>query len=78
MIIKYFHLKKTDKKKLKVLLNNVNVTISKEKNKLIKSFSRQALHASKLCFNHPINNKYLEFSSPLPKDISVLIEELKV
>ena len=50
----------------------------KEKNKLIKSFSRQALHASKLCFHHPINNKYLEFSSPLPKDISVLIEELKV
>ena len=50
----------------------------KEKNKLIKSFNRQALHASKLCFHHPINKKYLEFSSPLPKDISVLIEELKV
>ena len=50
----------------------------KEKNKLIKSFSRQALHATKLCLNHPINNKYLEFSSPLPKDISVLIEDLKV
>ena len=25
-----------------------------------------------------INNKYLEFSSSLPKDISVLIEDLKV
>ncbi len=50
----------------------------KEKNKLIKSFGRQALHASKLSFHHPINYKYLEFSSPLPKDISVLIEELKV
>ncbi len=49
----------------------------KEKNKLIKSFSRQALHATKLCFNHPINNKYLEFSSQLPEDISVLIENLK-
>ena len=51
---------------------------SKEKIKLIKSFSRQALHAKKLCFNHPIDNKYLEFSSQLPKDISVLIENLKV
>ena len=50
----------------------------KEKNKLIKSFSRQALHASKLCFHHPINDKYLEISSPLPKDISVLIKNLKV
>ena len=44
----------------------------------IKSFRRQALHASKLCFHHPINDKYLEFSSPLPKDISILIEELMV
>jgi len=50
----------------------------KEKNKLIKSFKRQALHAKKLCFNHPVNNKYLEFFCPLPKDISVLIEDLKV
>ncbi len=49
----------------------------KEKNKIIKSFSRQALHATKLCFNHPINNKYLEFSSHLPKDISLLIENLR-
>ena len=57
---------------------NFKNTYLKEKNKLIKSFSRQALHASKLSFHHPINNKYLEFSSPLPKDISVLIEELKV
>ena len=50
----------------------------KEKNKLIKSFSRQALHATKLSFNHPISKKYLEFSSPLPKDISILIDNLKV
>ena len=57
---------------------NFKNTYLKEKNKLIKSFSRQALHASKLSFHHPINNKYLEFSSPLPRDISVLIEELKV
>ena len=49
----------------------------KEKNKLINSFSRQALHATKLCFNHPVNNKYLEFTSQLPEDISVLIENLK-
>ncbi len=53
-------------------------TYLKEKYKLIKTFGRQALHATELCFNHPINNKYLEFSSQLPKDISVLIEGLKV
>ena len=49
----------------------------KEKNKLIKSFNRQALHATKLCFEHPINKKYLEFTSQLPKDISLLIDNLK-
>ena len=49
----------------------------KEKIKCVKSFNRQALHATKLSFNHPINKKYLEFTSPLPKDINQLIEILK-
>ena len=49
----------------------------KEKSKLIKSFSRQALHATKLCFKHPINNEYMEFCSELPEDISSLIYNLK-
>ena len=51
--------------------------VIKEKIKLIKSFNRQALHATKLSFNHPINDKYMEFSSNLPKDIIGLIENLK-
>ena len=50
----------------------------KEKNNIIKTFNRQALHATKLCFNHPINKQYIEFSSKLPKDISVLIDNLRV
>ena len=57
---------------------NFKNKILKEKNKLIKSFKRQALHATKLSFNHPISNKYLEFQSKLPKDISVLIENLQL
>ncbi len=50
----------------------------KERYNLIKSFPRQALHATKLCLKHPINNKYMEFSSNLPKDMTVLISNLKV
>ncbi len=61
-----------------IVQKNIKNSYHKEKFKLIKSFSRQALHAKKLCFNHPINNKYLEFSSQLPKDISLLIKNLKV
>ena len=49
----------------------------KEKFQHVKSFNRQALHASKLGFNHPITKKYIEFISPLPKDITQLIEIFK-
>lgn len=48
-----------------------------EKIKLIQSFNRQALHATTLCFNHPINKKYLEFTCPPPDDIISLINFLK-
>ena len=49
----------------------------KKKFQIIKSFNRQALHATKLSFSHPITKKYMEFISPLPKDMYQLIEILK-
>ena len=51
--------------------------ISKDKFKLLKSFNRQALHAKKLSFNHPITRKFLEFDTSIPKDIFNLINILK-
>ena len=39
----------------------------------IKKFSRQALHASVLSFNHPIDRKPLSFHSPLPRDMEKLL-----
>jgi 23S rRNA pseudouridine1911/1915/1917 synthase len=38
----------------------------------LQKFPRQALHASSLGFIHPLTGKYLEFSSPLPKDMEDL------
>lgn len=35
---------------------------------------RQALHAAVLGFVHPVVNKYMEFSSPLPDDIKFAVE----
>ncbi|MCD7745120.1 MAG: pseudouridine synthase [Lachnospiraceae bacterium] len=35
----------------------------------INGISRQALHASRLTFSHPISGKLMEFSSPLPADM---------
>lgn len=37
----------------------------------------QMLHAYKLGFIHPRNNKYLEFSSPLPEDFNRILELLE-
>ena len=56
--------------------NRYRNSFYREKVQQIKSFNRQALHATKLSFNHPITRKYIEFISPLPKDINQLIEIL--
>ncbi|XRG79670.1 RluA family pseudouridine synthase [Rossellomorea sp. GAMAL-10_SWC] len=37
----------------------------------------QALHAAVLGFNHPRTNEYLEFSSPIPKVLENIIEQLR-
>ena len=52
--------------------------LSKEALMLIRSFSRQALHASELGFVHPVNKKYLDFKVPFPNDLrnlEILLEK---
>ena len=46
--------------------------ISKQALLAIRSFSRQALHASKLGFIHPISKKQIDFTAPLPTDLKGL------
>lgn len=43
----------------------------------LKSFKRQALHASELSFTHPITHKTINFSASLPKDLENLIKVFK-
>jgi 23S rRNA pseudouridine1911/1915/1917 synthase len=38
----------------------------------IAAFPRQALHAFRLGFTHPVEKRYLEFESPLPSDLREL------
>ncbi len=40
-------------------------------------FARQALHASYLCFRHPITGTKMEFRSELPRDMRRLMERLR-
>ncbi|NPA25688.1 MAG: RluA family pseudouridine synthase [Deltaproteobacteria bacterium] len=44
--------------------------------KLLSDFPRQALHAGRLGFIHPVKGEYLEFDSPLPDDFRNLLERL--
>ncbi len=40
-------------------------------------FDRQALHAARLGFTHPVTGETLSFDSPLPGDMQGLVEELR-
>jgi 23S rRNA pseudouridine1911/1915/1917 synthase len=42
-----------------------------------KSFNRQALHAETLGFAHPITGEAMKFSSPMPQDMSDLIQTFR-
>ncbi len=43
----------------------------------VDAFPRQALHAATLGFDHPVTGARLEFSSPLPDDLSRLLTKLR-
>ncbi len=44
---------------------------------LIKVMSRQALHAARLSFAHPVSREWLSFVSPLPPDFARLCQGLR-
>ena len=43
----------------------------------IRNFTRQALHAAVLGFEHPISHETLRFESPLPADMELLLDGLR-
>ncbi|HEX9501938.1 MAG TPA: RluA family pseudouridine synthase [Thermoanaerobaculia bacterium] len=45
--------------------------------KLLSSFARQALHASRLTFPHPRTNAIMTMEAPMPDDMRTLIEALR-
>ena len=44
---------------------------------LLGSFPRQALHAARLGFMHPVTGAALSFASPLPADMPALVDALR-
>jgi 23S rRNA pseudouridine1911/1915/1917 synthase len=41
------------------------------------TFPRQALHAHRLAFRHPVDRRELHFESPLPRDLAELLASLR-
>ena len=60
------------KKKFKKITN-----INPELEKYLNDLNRQFLHAKTLGFNHPKDNRWLEFSSKLPDDLEKILKKLR-
>jgi 23S rRNA pseudouridine1911/1915/1917 synthase len=54
-----------------------SVVSNQDLNSKLKGMTRQALHAARLCFTHPITGEPMDFSSPLPADITDLCNYLR-
>lgn len=54
------------------------VARSSEVGARIAAFPRQALHARRLGFKHPIEDRFLTFDSPLPEDLHALFRDLEL
>ena len=52
------------------------VLTDKEIEQLITGLNRQFLHATTLGFNHPRNNKRMNFYSKLPSDLEKILKKL--
>ena len=49
---------------------------TEELRQALREFPRQALHAARLKFEHPVSGRPLEFASVLPADLRALLDAL--
>ncbi|MGV8078995.1 MAG: RluA family pseudouridine synthase [Syntrophales bacterium] len=56
------------------LLKSVTDT---ETRSILRGVKRQALHAARIAFRHPVHGTFLSFQSPLPEDMAGLCEALR-
>jgi len=50
--------------------------MSPEDRESVCEFKRQALHAHRLCFTHPATGQAVRYQSPMPDDLSNLVQAL--
>ena len=52
-------------------------TLSRNALSALRSFPRQALHASSLSFAHPVSGLQIDLTSPLPSDMTALLTRIE-
>ena len=52
--------------------------LSDAQQEALRALNRQALHAAVLGFEHPRTGEFLRFESPIPADLAMLLETLRV
>jgi 23S rRNA pseudouridine1911/1915/1917 synthase len=57
-------------------VNAVGGRLGKEGSALLKGINRQALHAWRLSLEHPIHGDRMDFTAPLPDDITWVLDRL--
>ena len=55
-----------------IIVGIKNISLSKEEKDYLKKFKRQALHAYKLEFDHPLTKLKIKLESKLPQDLQDL------
>ena len=50
----------------------------RQANWMLSLIKRQALHAKKLRFAHPITEEMMEFTAPLPEDLRAVLEAARM
>jgi 23S rRNA pseudouridine1911/1915/1917 synthase len=58
-------------------LNALRGRFAKDGAELLKGIDRQALHAWRLSLTHPVLEERLDFTAPLPEDISSVLDSLE-
>ncbi|HMK37190.1 MAG TPA: RluA family pseudouridine synthase, partial [Desulfomonilaceae bacterium] len=58
-------------------MRDKGVLFNPERGRALATLKRQALHAAVLGFSHPGSSRYVEFSSPIPKDMGKLVEAFR-
>ena len=64
--------------KYKPQLNFKKGVVTPQLEQIVRTFSRQALHATRLAFEHPITQERIDIQCPAPQDFEQLLTAIRL